>query len=105
MDASMHVLFVVVYAARVENLFKCNHHFLIAACVMTGFAVVEPSSKHTAIYKTSLLMKAWLLFEFPHTIVVNKASVFLNVFAKTSALLRINIAALSGKNQDPSCYC
>ena len=47
------------------------------------------------------LMEIWLRFGFSHTIVVDKASVFLSVCAETAQLLGINIHVLSGENHDP----
>lgn len=46
-------------------------------------------------------MKIWLRFGFSHTIIVDKDSNFLGVFAKTAALLKINTHVLSGENHDP----
>ena len=45
-------------------------------------------------------MKTWLRFGVFHTILVDKASTFLSVFAETATLLNINIHVLSGENHD-----
>ena len=97
----MGVLFVDVYAVGANLNFEGNKHYLIAACGMTSFAIGEPSPEQTAISMASSLMKSWLRFGFLHTIVIDKASVFLNVFAETADLLGINIHVLSGENPDP----
>ena len=68
---------------------------------MTSFAVGEPTPEQTAVTMASSLMKIWLRFGFSHTIVVDKASVFLSVFAETAKLLGINIHVLSGENHNP----
>ena len=69
---------------------------------MTRFAVAEPSPEQTAVSMASSLMKFWLCFRFSYTIVVDKASIFLNIFAETADLVGIDIYILSGENQDPT---
>ena len=90
-----------VYAAGTDLNFDGTKHYLIAACDITAFAIYEPSAQQTAADFAASLMKIWLRFGFSHTIVVDKASAFLGVFAETAALLKINIHVLSGENHDP----
>jgi hypothetical protein len=68
---------------------------------MTSFSICEPTLEQTAEAFAAALMKIWLRFGFSHTIVVDKASAFLGVFAATASLLNINIHVLSGENHDP----
>ena len=100
-EAPMRVLFLDVYAAGVEFNFDGTKHYLIGACGMCSFAICEATPEQTATAFASALMKIWLRFGFSHTIVVDKASAFLGVFAETAALLNINIHVLSGENHDP----
>ena len=97
----MRILFVDVYAAGSDINIERNCHYLIAACSMTSFTVGEPSPEQTAVSVASSQMKIWLRFGFSYTIVVDKVSVYLNVFAETADLLGINIRVLSGENHDP----
>ena len=100
-DAPMQVLFMDIYAAGLEFNFEGTEHYLIAANEMTSFAICEATSEQNAASFAAVLMKSWLRFGVSHTIVVDKDSKFLGVFAKTAALLKINIHVLSGKNHDP----
>ena len=101
MDAPMKVLFVDIYAAGSEFNFEGTKHYLIAACGMTSFGICEATAEQSAASFAAALMKIWLRFGFSHTIVVDKDSKFLGVFAQTAALLKINIHVLSGENHDP----
>ena len=71
---------------------------------MTSFAVGKPSPEQTAVSVASSQMKIWLCFGFSYTIVVDKVSVYLNIFAETADLLGINIRVLSGENHDPMMF-
>ena len=68
---------------------------------MTSFAICEDTPEQNSKVFAGALMKIWLRFGFSHTIVVDKDSKFLGDFAKTAALLKINIHVLSGGNHDP----
>ena len=100
-DAPMRVLFVDIYSAGADLNFDGTKNYLIACCGMTSFSICEPTLEQTAEAFAAALMKIWLRFGFSHTIVVDKASAFLGVFAATAALLNINIHVLSGENHDP----
>ena len=100
-DAPMRVLFVDIYAAGSEFNFEGTKHYLIAADGMTSFAICEDTPEQNSKVFAGALMKIWLRFGFSHTIVVDKDSKFLGEFAKTAALLKINIHVLSGGNHDP----
>ena len=100
-EAPMRVLFVDIYAAGAEGNFEGTKHYLIAACGMTSFAVAEDTAEQNSSVFAAALMRIWLRFGFSHTIVVDKDSKFLGVFAQTAALLKINIHVLSGENHDP----
>lgn len=99
-EAPMRVLFVDIYAAGAKFNFVGTKHYLIAACGMTSIAIAEDTAEPNSHAFASALMKIWLRFGFSHTIVVDKDSKFLSVFAQTTALLKINIHVLSGENHD-----
>ena len=80
----MGVLFVDIYSVGEDFNFDGTKHYLIAACGMTSFGICEPTSEQTAAAFAAALMKIWLRFGFSHTIVVDKASAFLSVFAETA---------------------
>ena len=86
-DAPMCVLFINIYSAGADLNFDSTKHYLLAACGMTSFAICEPTIDQNAEVFAAALMKIWLRFGFSHTIVVDKASAFLGVFAATAALL------------------
>jgi hypothetical protein len=100
-DAPINVLFVDIYAAGAEHNFEGNKHYLIAACGMTAFSICEPTPEQNAATFAAALMRIWLRFGFSHTLVVDKDSKFLGVFAETARLLSINIHVLSGGNHNP----
>ena len=100
-DAPIQFLFVDIYAAGTEINFDGTKHYLIGACGMTSFGIYGPTLEQNASAFASALMKIWLHFRFSNTIVVDKDSKFLDVFAQTSALLNIKIHVLSGENHDP----
>ena len=100
-DSPMQVLFVDIYASGTEINFDEKKHYLIGACGMTYFGIYEPTAEQNEYAFDSALMKIWLRFGFSHTIVVDKDSKFIGVFAQTSALLNINIHVLSGENHYP----
>ena len=85
-----------IYATGSQFNFESTKHYLIAACGMTSFAICEDTLEGTAEAFTAAMMKIWLRFGFSHTIVVDKAGTFLNVFDETANLLNINIHVLSG---------
>ena len=68
---------------------------------MTYFGIYKPTAEQNAYAFDSALMKIWMRFGFYRTIVVDKDSKFIGVFAQTSALLNINIHVLSGENHYP----
>ena len=68
---------------------------------MTSFGICKPTAEKNASAFASELMNIWLRFGFSHTIMVDKDSKFISVFAQTDALLNINIHVLSGENNDP----
>ncbi len=80
----MRVLFVDIYAAGSQFNFESTKHYLIAACGMTSFAICEDTREGTAEAFAAAMMKIWLRLGFSHTIVVDKASTFLNIFPETS---------------------
>ena len=96
----MWVLFVDIYAAGTEINFDWTKQYLIGACGMTSFGIYKPTAEQNASAFSLALMNIWLRFGFPHTIVVDKDSTFLGVFAQNAALLNLNIHVLSGENHD-----
>ena len=99
-NAPMCVLYVNIYSAGADLSFGSSKHYLIAACGMTAFGICEPTVGKTAEAFAAALMKIWLRFGFSHTIIVDKASIFLGIFAATAALLNTNIHVLPDKNHD-----
>jgi len=100
-DAPMLVLMVDIYMAGADINFEGNKYYLVAACGMTAFAICEPTPTQNAATFAAALMRIWLRFGFSHTIVVDKDSKFLGVFAETARLLKINLHVLSGENHNP----
>ena len=74
--------------------------YLIAACGMTGFSVMEPIQHATSSLFASGIMKIQLRFGLCHTIVLDKDSKFFGVFKEAVALLQINRHVLSGGNHN-----
>ena len=100
-NAPTWVIFLDIYAAGPDINFDGNRHHLIADFRMTGFAVSKYTLDQNAKTLASTLMKIWLQFRFPHTIVVNKSTSFLNVFNTTSDSINIHIHVFSGESHDP----
>ena len=101
MDAPIRILFVDVYAAGTDLNFEGNSHYLIAVVRHDKLCRWGTFPRTYPVYMASSLMKIWMRFGFSHTIVVDKASVYLNIFAETTDFLGINIHVLSGENHDP----
>ena len=100
-DTPMRVLFVKIYVVRIEFNADDTKYYLIAACRMTLFTICEPPSEQNTAAFALALMKVWLRFGFFHTIIVDKDSKFLGIFANTAAFLKINIHVLLGERHDP----
>ena len=96
----MRVIFVNIYSAGANLNFEGSKHYMIDACGMTAFGICKPTVEQTAEAFAATLMKVWLRYGFSHTIIVDKASAFLGVFAATASLLNINIHVLSSENHD-----
>lgn len=77
----VNFLFVDMYATRVDFIFDNSKHYLITACDMTTFAVCEVTAEQSIKLVDLALMKVWLGFAFSYTIIVDKDSNLLRVFA------------------------
>ena len=94
------VLFADGYTAGAQKNFDGESTYLIVACGMTGFAVMEPVRLANATGFSAALMRIMLRFGICHTLVVDKASVFFSIFEQVAELLRLNLHVLSGDNHD-----
>ena len=99
-DAPFRVLFVDGYSAGKHSGFEGCEVYLIAACGMTGFSVMEPIQHATSSSFASGIMKIQLRFGLCHTIVLDKDSKFFGVFKEAVDLLQINRHVLSGGNHN-----
>jgi hypothetical protein len=99
-DTPFQVLFVDGYSAGKHSGFKGCEVYLIAACGMSGFSVMEPI-QHATLSSFALgIMKIQLRFGFCHTIVLDKDSKFFDVFKEAIDLLQINHQVLSDGNHN-----
>ena len=78
-EAPFRVLFVDGYNAGKHSGFEGSEAYLIAACGMTGFSVMEPIQHATSSSFASGIMKIQLRFGLCHTIVLDKDSKFFGV--------------------------
>jgi hypothetical protein len=99
-DAPFRVLFVDGYFAGKHSGFEGCEVYLIAACGMTGFSVMEPVQHATSSSFASGIMKIQLRFGLCHTILLDKDSKFFGVFKEAVDLLQINRHVLSGGNHN-----
>ena len=76
---------------------------MIAACVMTSFAIAEDIAEQNTTVFAAALMRIWLyaLGFLTQLWWARTAKFYIGEFTKTAALLKINIHALSDKNHDP----
>ena len=100
-DAPFKVLHVDIYQAGSNTSFAGSTHYLIAACGMTTFAVMESCPTANSTVFASSIMKIMLRFGLCHTIVLDKDSKFFSVFRQSIDLLKINCHVLSGDNHNP----
>jgi hypothetical protein len=80
--APFRVLFVDGYSTGKHSGFEGSKAYLITACGMTGFSVMEPIQHATSTSFASGIMKIQLHFGLCHTIVLDKESKFFGVFKK-----------------------
>eukprot|EP00956_Cyclotella_meneghiniana_P020963 scaffold37640_cov83-Cyclotella_meneghiniana.AAC.2 len=99
--APFMVVHIDGYSAGSGKNFDGESTYLIAACGMTGFAVMEPVSTPDATGFAKCLMRILLRFGLCHTLVLDKASPFLGVFREVCALLQFNTHTISGENHNP----
>ena len=99
-EAPFWVLFVDGYLAGKHSGFEGSETYLIAACGMSGFAVMEPIPHPTSASFASAIMKIQLRFGLCHTIVLDKDSKFFGVFKEVVDLLQINRHVLSSGNHN-----
>ena len=100
-EAPFMVLHIDVYQAGAESGFKGSSHYLIAACGMCTFAVMEPIHNANATTYASAIMKIILRYVFCHTVVLNKDCKFFGMCREALDLLQINCHVLSGANHNP----
>jgi hypothetical protein len=81
-EAPFQVLFVDAYSAGKYSGFEGSEIYLIAACGMTGFSIMEPIPHANSTNFASGIMKIQLRFGFCHTIVLSKDSKFFRVFKR-----------------------
>jgi hypothetical protein len=84
--APMKVVHVDGYEAGAHSGFEGDSCFLIACCGMTTFALMEPVRSKDAKGFTAALMRILLRFGLCHTLILDKASSFLNVFKQVVEL-------------------
>ncbi len=97
-DTPFWVLFVDGYSAGKHSGFKGSEAYLITACGMTGFSVIEPIQHATSSSFALGFMKNHLRFGLCHT--MDKDSKFFGVFKEAVDLLQINRHVLSGGNHN-----
>jgi hypothetical protein len=98
--APMMVLHADGYQAGAAVTFDGDSMFLICACGMTSFAILEPVKSKDAKGFAAALMRVLLRFGLCHTLVLDKASAFFGVFREVVELLQLNHHVLSGENHD-----
>ena len=98
--APMMVLHADGFDAGAIKNFEGDATYLIVACGMTAFAIMEPVRSKDAKGFAAALMKILLRFGMCHTIVIDKSSLFYGVFKEVTELLQLNTHTLSGENHD-----
>jgi hypothetical protein len=96
-SAQMMVLHADRYQAGADTTFEGDSLFLVCACGMTAFAIVEPVKTKDSKGFVSALMRVLLCFCLCHTLVLDKASAFFGVFRAIVKLLQLNYHVLSGE--------
>jgi hypothetical protein len=99
--ASFRVLFVDAYSTGKYSGFEDSKIYLIAACNMMGFSIMEPIPHAKSTNFASGIMKIQLRFGFYQTIVLDKYSKFFGVFKEAVDLLQINCHDLLGNYHNP----
>jgi phosphatidylserine synthase len=99
-SAPMMVLHADGYQAGADTTFEGDSIFLICACGMMAFAVIQPVKTKDSKGFASALMRVLLHFGLCHILVIDKASAFFGVFREVIELLQLNYHVLSGKNHD-----
>lgn len=98
--APMMVLHVDGYQAGAAATFDGDSMFLVCACGMTSFGVLEPVKSKDAKGFAASLMRVLLRFGLCHTLVLDKDSKFFGVFREVVDLLNLNYHVLSSENHD-----
>ncbi len=83
-EAPFRVLFVNAYSAGKYSSSKGSKIYLITACGMTGFSIMEPILHANSTNFTSGNMKIQLRFGFCHTIVLDKDSKYFGVIRSST---------------------
>ena len=94
------VLHVDGYQAGAAATFDGDSMFLVCACGMTSFGVLEPVKSKDAKGFAASLMRVLLRFGLCHTLVLDKDSKFFGVFREVVDLLNLNYHVLSSENHD-----
>jgi hypothetical protein len=96
----MRVIHADGYEAGTHCNFEGDSCYLVVCCGMTTFAVVEPFRSKDAKGFPAALMRIILCFGMCHTLVLDKASAFLNVFKEVVELLQINSHTILAENHN-----
>jgi hypothetical protein len=75
--------------------------YVVGACNMTGFGMLEGISEPNSTNFAKALMRFQLRYGFFHTIILDKDSKFYATFRETCQLLKIKTHTLSRANHDP----
>ena len=97
----MTVLHLDIYKAGALRSYDNTVAYVVGACNMTSFGVMEGVSEESSAAFASALMKIQLRYGFVHTLILDKDSKFYATFRETAALLNINTHTLSRENHDP----
>ncbi len=95
------VLFVDAYSTGKYSSFEGSKIYLIAACGMTDFSIMELIPYANSINIAYDIIKIQLRFGFCHKVVLNKDSKFFGVFKEAVDLLQINHHVISENNYNP----
>ena len=100
-DEPFKVIHADVYTIGSELGFSGHKNFMVVICGLCTFACQEPLREMNSTTFADAIMKIMLANGLAHTIIVDKDSKFMGVFAQTIKLLQINFHVASGGNHDP----
>ena len=97
----MNILHIDAYKAGAIRSYDNTVAYVVGACNMTSFGVMEGVSEESSTAFAAALMKFQLRYGFVHTIILDKDSKFYATFRETAQLLKIHTHTLSRENHDP----